>query len=127
MKHDNTKKYTVTIKSLSHDGRGIAEINGKTSSISVVITGESVECVIMQHHSRYNEGKVIAVLKPSPQRVTPECQHFMVCGGCSMQHLPMEEQLRLKEQMLFEQLEHFGQVIPENKLAALTGNPWHYR
>lgn len=119
--------FTVDIKSLSHDGRGIAEINGKTTFISGAINGETVICQLTKKHSRYNEAEVTEVISASPERVTPLCAHAGVCGGCSLQHMNIDAQIRLKQSALLEQLKHFGKVIPESVLPPIIGNPWHYR
>jgi 23S rRNA (uracil1939-C5)-methyltransferase len=118
---------TIDVNSLSHDGRGIANVQGKTIFISGAIPQEKVICKITKKHSRFNEGEVVEVLEPAPERVQPECQHFNVCGGCSMQHINVEAQIQLKQKILLEQLLHFGKVTPESVLQPITGNPLGYR
>jgi 23S rRNA (uracil1939-C5)-methyltransferase len=122
-----TQPIQTNIQSLSHDGRGIASINGKTSFINGALAQEEVICQLTKKHSRYNEGEIIEVLTPSPLRIKPHCAHFNVCGGCSLQHLNLDAQIQLKQKALLEQLLHFGKVTPENILPPISGNPWHYR
>lgn len=117
----------VDIESLSHDGRGIARINDKTTFIGGALPGEKVKCKLTKRHSRFNEGEVIEVITASAERITPTCQHFGICGGCSMQHLSMDSQIAFKQKVFLEQLKHFGQVEPEILLSPLSGNPWGYR
>lgn len=119
--------HTLNIKSLSHDGRGIAEINGKTTFVSGAIAGETVICKLTKRHSRYNEAEVVDVITPAQERVAPLCAHFGVCGGCSLQHMSIEAQIQLKQNALLEQLKHFGKVTPKTVLPPITGTPWHYR
>ena len=118
---------TLDINQLSHDGRGIASIDGKTTFIHGALTGEKALCKITYQHRRYNEGKVISIEKSSPDRTEPKCAHFGVCGGCSLQHMSLEKQLQFKEKTLLEQLEHFGNVKPEMVLPPLSGKPFGYR
>lgn len=118
---------TVEIQGLSHDGRGIASINGKTTFVNGAIAGETVTCKITKKHSRYNEAEVVNIINPAKERVTPGCAHFSICGGCSMQHIADDAQIQIKQKILIEQLKHFGNVEPENILAPLSGNTWHYR
>jgi 23S rRNA (uracil1939-C5)-methyltransferase len=130
MKRSRQRTYpeiTVDINSLSHEGRGIAHIQGKTTFVHGALADEKVICKITKYHRRYNEGKVIQVLEPSSYRTKPACAHFGICGGCSMQHIDMKYQIQLKQQTLLEQLKHFGCVEPEMLLPALSGNPWGYR
>jgi 23S rRNA (uracil1939-C5)-methyltransferase len=49
----------------------------------------------------------------SPQRETPFCEHFGVCGGCKWQHLPYEEQLKYKHQQVIDNLTRIGKVEME--------------
>src|SRR5437868_1167685 len=78
---------TVQIHALSHDGRGVAIITNKTTFISGALTNELVAYKITQKHSHFNEAETLHIKTPSPDRVTPPCQHFGVCGGCSLQHM----------------------------------------
>ncbi len=74
-----------------------------------------------------SEGRVLEVLEASADRVEPRCAHFGVCGGCSLQHLAPEAQIRAKQQILLENLKQVGDVTPTEILAPLTGPPWGYR
>lgn len=123
----NAEIFTLQIESLSHDGRGVANVNGKTTFVSGAIAHETAVCRITKKHSRYNEAEVINVVTSAPERNEPACQHFSVCGGCSMQHINPEAQIQLKQTTLLEQLKHFGKVVPESLLPPLAGNPWNYR
>jgi 23S rRNA (uracil1939-C5)-methyltransferase len=69
----------------------------------------------------------VEILVPSPDRVTPVCAHFGVCGGCSLQHLAPAAQLAAKERQLIENLERIGRVRPERVLAPVRGAPVGYR
>lgn len=117
----------VTIHSLSHDGRGIATINGKTTFVHGAMTGETVKCKITRQHRRYNEGIATEIKIAAAERVIAPCLHFGVCGGCSMQHMSMASQVQFKQQTLLEQLKHFGKIEPENILPPITGEAWGYR
>jgi 23S rRNA (uracil1939-C5)-methyltransferase len=115
------------IESLSHDGRGVARIEGKTVFIDGALAGEQVKFVYSKMHSKYDEGRTIEVLQAANDRVDAKCQHFGVCGGCSLMHMAPEAQLALKQKTLEEHLNHFGNVTPEQWLAPLTGPLWGYR
>lgn len=117
----------LDVTSLSHDGRGIAHINDKITFIYGALPNEKVKCKLIKQHSRYNEAEVVEIITPADSRTTPGCAHFNLCGGCSLQHMNDDTQLQFKQNVLFEQLKHFGNVIPEKILPALSGNPYHYR
>jgi len=115
------------ITGLSHDGRGITQINGKKVFIENALPGEKVTFNYTKHHSRYAEGKAIDSQIRSLDRVEPLCQHFTICGGCALQHMSNATQLQLKQQMLLEQLQHFGGIQPKEILPPLVANQWGYR
>lgn len=119
----------VTIQSLSHDGRGIAKIDGKTIFIENALPGEKVTWIPISFHRRYTEGRAVEILEASPDRSKPPCPHFEQCGGCQLQHLSSEAQLTLKQNVLLEQLLHFGniEVKPEILLPPLQGPTLGYR
>lgn len=123
----STATEPALIHGLSHDGRGIATIQNKTTFIAGALPGESVTYRIHQKKSTYMEGEAIEILTPSSDRTTPPCQHFGVCGGCSLQHMSVTMQTQLKEKTLLEQLKHFGKVTPVNVLPPLQSAGTGYR
>ncbi|MHB8745115.1 MAG: TRAM domain-containing protein, partial [Gammaproteobacteria bacterium] len=78
---------TACVESLSHEGRGVAHVDGKAVFIDGALPGETVRFVYSKRHKRHDEAKVQEVLSASPQRVAARCEHFGVCGGCALQHL----------------------------------------
>lgn len=119
--------HTAEIANISHDGRGIAYVNNKTVFLNNALPTETVEFVYTHRQSKYDEGDVVNVLTASPQRVTPQCPHFNICGGCSLQHLHSDEQINVKQKILLEQLQHIGGVKPKKILPPLTASTWGYR
>ncbi|PWG65504.1 23S rRNA (uracil(1939)-C(5))-methyltransferase RlmD [Sediminicurvatus halobius] len=117
----------VVVEGMSHEGRGIAHADGRTVFIDGALPGERVQVRVMRRKRRQDEGRAEAVLAPSPQRVTPPCAHFGVCGGCSLQHLAPEDQLAHKAGVVAELLRHVGGVAPEEWLPPLTGPSQGYR
>ncbi|OUR93832.1 hypothetical protein A9Q81_15055 [Gammaproteobacteria bacterium 42_54_T18] len=116
-----------TIEKLSHDGRGIARIEGKTTFVDGGLAGESVEFRYVKCHGRYDEAIAVRILEPSHERVETPCQHADVCGGCSLQHLSTAAQVSLKQSVLVEQLTHFGDLKPEHVVDPITGPSEGYR
>jgi len=119
--------FQADIHTLSHEGRGIAQINGKTTFIDYALPNETVEFNYTDTRSKFDEGIVENVLNRSKTRQTPDCEYFGYCGGCSMQHLNAETQLQHKQSVLMEQFEHIGNVNPEEILSPLCGPTIGYR
>ncbi|WP_455199606.1 23S rRNA (uracil(1939)-C(5))-methyltransferase RlmD [Kaarinaea lacus] len=117
----------TTIESLSHDGRGISHVDGKVVFIHCALPGEEVRFRYCRTRGKFDEGDVLDVIKPSPLRIEPRCQHFGICGGCSQQHLAAETQIRFKQERLLDNFERIGNVTVETILPPLTADSWGYR
>ena len=122
-----TEPVRAQIESLSHDGRGVTHIDGKAVFIDGALPGEEVEFRYTAISRRYDEGRVMEVLTASADRVEPRCAHFGICGGCSLQHMEPEAQIRAKQQVLLDNLTHIGKVSADEVLEPLTGPHWAYR
>lgn len=119
--------FETEITDLSHDGRGVAHVNGKAVFVAGALAGERVRVRFSGKHRHYDEAEVEEVLQASPDRVAPRCAHFGVCGGCVLQHLKPGAQIAAKQRVLMENLERIGKVAPRSVLAPLTDSPWGYR
>ncbi len=118
---------TAQIADLSHEGRGIAHVEGKVTFIDDALPGEQVEFRRVKRSRNFDEARLERVLTPSADRVEPRCIHFGVCGGCVLQHLLSDKQLSFKEQQLFDALERIGRVKPQEILPPLRADTWRYR
>ncbi|MBA4502000.1 23S rRNA (uracil(1939)-C(5))-methyltransferase RlmD [Marinobacterium marinum] len=118
---------TLTVERLSHEGRGIAKADGKTTFIAGALPGETVQARISAQHKRYNDAELIKVITESPHRATPPCPHYSQCGGCDLQHLSVEQQRIHKQQQVLDQLTRFADVVPEQVETPLTGTDTGYR
>jgi len=118
---------TAAIEALDHEGRGIARIGGKAVFVDGALPGEEVRLQRTARRRRHDEARLLEVLRPAPDRVTPRCPHFGLCGGCSLQHLDYARQLECKGQAVAAQLERLGGVRPERWLPPLAGPAWNYR
>ncbi|MBX8529087.1 23S rRNA (uracil(1939)-C(5))-methyltransferase RlmD [Pseudomonas cichorii] len=121
------KKQRLTIERLSSDGRGIAFLDGKTWFVAGSLGGEEVEARVLNAHGKIVEARTERVLQASAMRRPAACEHFGRCGGCSVQHVPHDEQLALKQRMLAEQLQRVANVVPDEWAAPLAGSELAYR
>ncbi len=117
----------ATITDLSHDGRGVARIDGKTVFVSGALVDEQVRLRLRKRHRHFDEAEVVEVIVPSPHRVAPLCRHFGECGGCSLQHMDADAQIHAKQRVLADNLARIGKVSPQHWLEPLTDAPWGYR
>jgi 23S rRNA (uracil1939-C5)-methyltransferase len=123
----NRASEQVTIVDLSHEGRGVARVDGKAIFVDDALPGEVVEIVRVRRQRSYDEAKLQRIIEASPDRVTPKCAHFGMCGGCALQHMSSERQLAQKQKQLLEELARIGHVVPEQVLPPLQSSSWNYR
>ncbi len=71
----------ITIGAMAAQGDGVALIGGKRVHIPFTLPGETINALIAGA-----KGEATAIDSPSPDRISPICKHFGVCGGCSLQH-----------------------------------------
>ncbi len=98
----------VTITDIGSEGNAIARVDDMVLFVPGMIPGDVVDVRVTKKKKRYMEGVAIAVTTPSPQRITPPCSHFGVCGGCRWQHLPYDKQLHYKAQQVRDNLTRIG-------------------
>jgi 23S rRNA (uracil1939-C5)-methyltransferase len=123
----NSPLVEAEITALTLEGKGVARVDGKTVFIDGALPEEKVAFRYTSYKANYDEGRVETVLTASPHRVEPQCQHFAICGGCSWQHISLEAQIRYKQQILLDNLQHIGKVQPETVFEPLTADGWAYR
>lgn len=126
------------VEALSHEGRGIAhygqeeqhpiEKEGKKVFIQFALPNETVKAKITHRTKRLEEADCIEIVgEPAKTRVQPMCEHFGVCGGCSLQHMQVDEQIRFKQDVLMSHLKHFAGVESEQVLPAIRSIETGYR
>ena len=117
----------VDVTHLTHDGRGVAHVDGKAVFVKGALPGERARIQVTRRSRHYDEAKVEELLTRSPLRIEPRCVHFGVCSGCSLQHLPPAAQIAAKQRVLAENFERIGKITPERWLEPLGDEPWGYR
>jgi 23S rRNA (uracil1939-C5)-methyltransferase len=109
-----TEPVTLEIESLSHEGRGIAHLDGKVAFVDGALAGEQVSATYVRRRGKFDELKTTLVLNASENRVTPPCEFASLCGGCSLQHMDSDAQVEFKQAVLLEQMQHATGKILEN-------------
>jgi 23S rRNA (uracil1939-C5)-methyltransferase len=118
----------IQIDSMAHDGRGVGRgEDGKVVFVDFALPGEKVVYVPVMNRKSYLFGTTLEVLEPSEHRIEPKCAVFGDCGGCVLQHLDENIQIKYKQQQLLENFKKIGNVEPESWLEPMTGKHWGYR
>ncbi|NNF66990.1 MAG: 23S rRNA (uracil(1939)-C(5))-methyltransferase RlmD [Gammaproteobacteria bacterium] len=117
----------ATIEGLTHEGRGVARVNGKVLFVADALAGETALATVVKIRRSHDDARADEIENPSAQRVSPKCEWFGNCGGCSLQHLDAAAQLAAKQDWLLETLQRIGRVEPASVLPSITGPVWGYR
>lgn len=104
----------VEITGVAAEGKSIARVDDMVVFIPYGAPGDVVNIKLDKKKRSYAEAHIVDMVKPSPDRVAPVCEHFGVCGGCKWQHIPYESQLRHKRDQVVDALTRIAKVeIPE--------------
>ena len=100
--------HEMKINGYTSTGDGIGRIDGLAVFVPYTIAGERVLVKILKVKKTYAYGKLIEVIEPSPERIEPVCSVFGKCGGCMLQHMSYEEELRFKLQKVSDVFSRIG-------------------
>lgn len=120
--------YDATFEDLTHDGLGVAKINGFPIFVKNGLPGEKAKIKVIKVKKGYGYGRLIELYEQSPDRAEPSCPVYKQCGGCQLQHLSYDGQLRAKQKHVKEVMARIGKL--ENVIVhPVIGmkDPWRYR
>lgn len=118
----------VTVHGLGSSGEGVARYEGLTIFVPGGAPGDRLLARVQEVKRNYARAALVQVLEPSPDRVTPVCPVAGECGGCPLQHIAYEAQLRLKRQQVVDALERLGKLSGVTVHPTLgMAEPWEYR
>jgi len=104
----------IEITDFAAEGKSLARVNDMVVFVPWAVPGDVVDLQVRRKKHSFMEAEVIRYHKYSNVRTQPFCQHFGVCGGCKWQQLPYAEQLKMKQQQVYDQLTRIGKVeLPE--------------
>ncbi len=121
----------LQIDDMGTDAEGIAHEKGYTFFVKGALPGERVKTRIIKLKKKFGYARLMEILEFSPDRVTPLCNSASSCGGCTLQHLSYEGQLRYKEKKVKDCLIRIGGVEASKAewlpILEMKGEPWNYR
>src|SRR5713226_1033270 len=122
------ERVTLRPGAMSYRGTAVARLDGQAVFLSGALPGESILAEIEHRHRGFLEARSIEVLEASPERVQPRCDHFGEAGSCEWEFIAYPEQLRLKTEILGEQLRRVGHLDEPPLLPAVPSPAeWGYR
>lgn len=111
------QKVELTIRDLTGDGDGVGQYQGFTLFVPGALIGEKVLVKVKKVKKNYGLAKLLSVLQPSKNRVTPKCPYFNNCGGCQIMHLNYEGQCLVKQSRIEEAFLRIGKIDISEKLS----------
>ena len=120
------QKISLSFQKMDADGAAVGSVGPHTIRVPFAAPGESAVIEIVRG-GPYPVGKIVSLVRRSPQAQTPSCRHFGVCGGCQWQHVSHESQLQYKTVLVREALAPILDGAPRLVHEAVGGAPWAYR
>ena len=104
----------ITITDYAAEGKSLARVDEMVVFVPWAVPGDVCDLQVRRKKHSFMEAEVVRYVERSPRRTEPFCQHFGGCGGCKWQQIPYDEQLRMKQQQVFDQLTRIGKIeLPE--------------
>ena len=100
----------VMITDIAAEGKAIAKVDDLVIFVPYVVPGDIVDLRLRRKRKRYAEAEAVFFHEYSATRSEPFCEHFGICGGCKWQMLPYNEQLKFKQQQVYDNLKRIGKV-----------------
>lgn len=121
------KKQRLVIERLAHDGRGIATLYNRTWFVTGALPDEEVDVSVISSQSKIVNARCERVINASPARVSPPCAYAQQCGGCELQHLSYDDQVKLKQANVTDQFQRLANISITNWQPPITSAPFEYR
>lgn len=125
---EKNKDYEIEITGMGHDGEGVGKIEGFTVFVPGAITEEKAQIKIIKIEKNYAIGKILNIIQKSKYRIEPKCPIYTKCGGCNIQHLSSEGQLKFKRQRVIDAITRIGKLenVKVNEVIGMD-KPYRYR
>lgn len=118
----------IEIEKLISGGDGFGRFEGIAIFVPRSAPGDRLRVRLTERKSGYGRGEIEEILRPGPDRREPPCPHFARCGGCDLQHLKDEAQLRLKAASVVETLRRLaGATELPADFEIISSEVWGYR
>ncbi|CEG25428.1 23S rRNA (uracil(1939)-C(5))-methyltransferase RlmD [Bacillus sp. B-jedd] len=118
----------VRFEDLTHDGSGVAKVDGFPVFVPRTLPGESGKIKIIKTQKNYAIGKLVEIIEKSPYRVDIPREEAHKYGGCQLEHMTYEGQLKYKENQVRQVLARIGKLedVAVHPVLGMK-EPWHYR
>ena len=119
--------HEITITGMGAEGEGVGRVDDFVVFVPFTLIGEIVQIQILKVTKSFAHGKVLKVISPSPNRVSPECSYFARCGGCTLWHMNYPSELEYKTQKVKDAIARIGKLDTAVMDTLGTGEYCRYR
>lgn len=102
--------YQTEIIDYTTEGSGVCKIDSFAVFVPSSAVGDKAEVKILKSAKNYAFGKVETILSPSPNRISPDCDIFNQCGGCTFRHITYQSELDFKQKRVYDALTRIGGI-----------------
>jgi 23S rRNA (uracil1939-C5)-methyltransferase len=125
---ERNQELRLSIEGVANDGRAVARVDRYVVFVDGGVRGDLLDVRIRRRRRRFAEAEILSIVQPGPERTTPRCSHFGVCGGCQWQHIDYQAQLELKRHHVAEAMERIGGLeAPPVQSVLGMADPYYYR
>ena len=124
---EKNQEYTDIVLGMGMDGEGVLKRGDTTVFVPYSIVGEKISYKVLKVSKNVAYGKVLEVFSPAENRVRPKCPIFTKCGGCDLQHLNYNSQLKIKENKIKTCFSKIAHVDVEVKKTVKSEEQFRYR
>lgn len=114
-------KLTLKIEKIVPRGYGLAFAEGLTVFVSLAAAGDVVNVRLREVKGKTAFAEIENIIEPSPDRITPSCQHFGSCGGCDFMQLNYPAQLKAKEAIIRDCLTRIAKINYDGPIEMIVG------
>ncbi|SFP33171.1 23S rRNA (uracil(1939)-C(5))-methyltransferase RlmD [Salibacterium halotolerans] len=119
---------TAVIEDLTHEGDGVAKVDGYALFVPYGLPGETAQIKVLKTKKGYGFGRITERIEESSERTEAPCPIYYQCGGCQLQHMTYDAQLRFKHKQVQDAITRIGGIdnVPVHPTIGME-NPWRYR
>lgn len=108
MEMKKNDRFVLKIEDMGENGEGIGRLDGYIWFVKDAVIGDVIEAGVTKMKKQYGFARLIRVIEPSEYRTEERCPSARRCGGCQIQAVDYQEQLRLKEKKVYNNLKRIG-------------------
>jgi 23S rRNA (uracil1939-C5)-methyltransferase len=118
----------VRIDSIAAGGEGVGRLaDGRVTFVHRTAPGDVAEVALTERKERWTRGRLLRVVQPSPERREAPCRFYARCGGCTLEHLAYDAQLRAKARIVADALTRIGGMAVDPPEVVPSPSEFRYR